>query len=110
MAELPMATPAGCGLDAGGLGEQARRYERLGAMAETIERSPGALRVWFDAATDLELLAETAAVERDCCGFLTVDLDPSARLLVIGADGPGAPVLDAIENWLQSGRSAAGGR
>jgi len=108
MDELPMAVAAGCGLDPAGLAEQASRYERLGAMADAVQRLPNGLRVSFGPAVDRSLLAETAAVERDCCGFLTVDLDHSANLIVIGADAHGAPVLDAIQRWLESGQAAAG--
>jgi hypothetical protein len=104
-----MATAAGCGLDAAGLGEQASRYERLGAMASTIERLPHGLRISFSDEVDRTLVAEVAAVERDCCDFLTVEVDAAADSLLIGADARGAPVLDAIEKWLQSGRAQARG-
>jgi len=109
MDELPMAAAAGCGLDADGLSAQASRYERLGAMATGIERGPDGLRISFDDGADRVLVAEAAAVERDCCGFLTVEVDAAASRLSIGADARGATVLDAIERWLQSGRAQAGG-
>lgn len=98
--ELPMA-PAGCTLTNGGLVEQLERYRRLGTSAVRITRRDLGLMVWFDSAVDVALLTETIAVERDCCGFFTVDYDDSERRLSITVDGPARrDALDALASAL----------
>lgn len=78
----------GCTLKDSALGVQLDRYRQLGTTAARVTRRDLALTVWFDASLDLELLGETIAIERGCCGFFTIDYDSSDRRLSISVDGP----------------------
>lgn len=74
--ELPMA-PAGCTLDDSGLSEQLDRYRRLGRTALSVEDHDARFVITFGADLDLDLLREVLAIERECCGFFTLDYPAS---------------------------------
>lgn len=97
--ELPVA-PAGCGLDNPSLTVQLDRYRQLGTTAASITKRGLVLEVCFDAELDVELLQETLAVERQCCGFFTLDYDATDRRLSISVDGPDR--LDALSVLLSA--------
>ena len=80
--------PGGCTLDDSGLGEQLDRYRRLAATAVTVQDGDAGLVIIFGVEVDVDLLAETVAVERGCCSFFTLDYDVSMRRLSIGIDDP----------------------
>lgn len=82
---LPMA-PSGCELDDRQLAEQLARYRRLSGSVVSVERSAGSARVRFAQQVDSGLLDETLAIERGCCGFFTLDYDPSARVLSVATE------------------------
>jgi hypothetical protein len=108
--ELPLADErpiAECKLDLEGLREQRERYGRLSAALEEIERRPGELVARFSPALDDELLAETLAIERECCAFFRIAYDDSERELSVRVDDPDLdPTLDALRDSLtQSSRS-----
>jgi hypothetical protein len=102
--ELPLAdqTPiADCKLDLKGLQEQRERYRRLASALERTERRPGELTARFTPALDEELLAETLAVERECCEFFRIDYEPGPRELSVRVDDPALdPALDALRHAL----------
>jgi len=98
--ELPLAA---CRLDAEGARQQAGRYRALAAHAEVVSRGPGTLVARFDSAVDKDLLAETLAVERDCCPFLELDYDEADRRLEISVgDRDLEPALDALATALDA--------
>lgn len=91
-----------CELDAAGVREQGERYRRASRHAIDVSRSPRLLRARFSPELDEALLAETVAVERGCCSFLSIDYDPEAWTLSIGVDEDRlAPALDGIEAALR---------
>jgi hypothetical protein len=98
--ELPLADSqprAECTLDLEGLGRQRERYRALGATLERVEREPLALTARFSPAVDEELLAETLAIERECCEFFRLDYDPAGRVLTARVDEERLdPALDAL--------------
>jgi hypothetical protein len=92
MQELPVL---GCSLDAAGLAAQRDRYDRLAALVTATDRGPQRLTVRFDPAVDHALLAETLAIEAECCPFFAIALTgDTARLTVPSPDLD--PALDAI--------------
>lgn len=108
--ELPLAeqTPiAECRLDLEGLRKQRDRYRQLSSALEELERRPGELFARFSPALDHALLAETLAIERECCAFFRIEYDDSARELSVRVDDPNLnPTLDALRDSLtQSSRS-----
>jgi hypothetical protein len=97
--ELPVI--AECRLDVDGLRRQRDRYRALGRHVTRAERHAGRLAVEFDPSTDFDLLAETVAVERDCCPFFRMRADVPRRELVISVGEPAQdPALDAIAESL----------
>jgi hypothetical protein len=93
-----------CRLDSGGLRTQRQRYARLGLAAEAIERKPGSLSVRFGADLDRGLLAETIAIELECCPFFSFDYSPTERLLRIGVEAAEQEAaLDALAFALGGG-------
>lgn len=93
--------PTGCALTDSGLAEQLDRYRQLGATAQRISRSALELLVWFEPGVDVSLLDQTVAIERECCGFFTLQYDTSERCLSITVDGPDRrAALDALESAL----------
>ena len=96
MQELPVL---GCTLDAAGLAAQRDRYAQLAAHVTTTDREPQRLRVHFDPAVDHALLAETLAIEAECCSFFSIALaGDTAELTVPTAEMD--PALDAIAHAL----------
>jgi hypothetical protein len=76
---------------------QLERYRRLGRGARVVEHSHSHLAIELREDADAHLVAETAAIERECCPFFDVSWDRAARRLsftVSSADD--APALDAI--------------
>ena len=83
----------------------ADRFARLAAHVTTTDREPQRLRVHFDPAVDHALLAETLAIEADCCSFFAIELTgDTAELTVPTADMD--PALDALaDEFRRSPRS-----
>lgn len=106
--ELPMA-PVGCTLTESGLVRQFQRYRQLGTAAARIMQGDLGLVVWFDTGIDLALLGETIAIERQCCGFFTLDYDASERRLSITVERDRRDALRALASALGGSalRSAA---
>jgi hypothetical protein len=99
MQELPVL---GCTLDAAGMAAQRDRYARLATHVTGTDRAPQRLAVHFDPGVDHALLAETLAIEADCCSFFAIALDgDTAALTVPAADMD--PALDAIAYALGAG-------
>lgn len=94
MDELPIAE---CKLDLDGLRTQRDRYRQLGRAARRVQREPQALTVEFAADVDAELLAETIAVESECCPFFVLRYDAATHELTAGVSAPDqAAALDAL--------------
>jgi hypothetical protein len=92
--ELPIAE---CRLDIAGLRVQRDRYRRLGRAVRRVERKPQTLTVGFAADVDTALLAETIAVESDCCPFFALRYDAGVRELIVSVTRPDQdPALDAL--------------
>ncbi|MDQ6925859.1 MAG: hypothetical protein M3154_06460 [Candidatus Eremiobacteraeota bacterium] len=90
--------PAGCTLDDNGLAEQPDRYRQLATTALDLQERELGLVVTFSARVDVDLLDETVAIERGCCGFFTLDCDASGRRLSIAIDDPAR--VDALRALL----------
>lgn len=94
MDELPIAE---CRLDIDGLREQRDRYRRLGRSVRGLQREPQTLTVAFDADVDAVMLAETIAIESECCPFFALRYDASAYQLLVSVPEPDQdPALDAL--------------
>jgi hypothetical protein len=92
---LPL--PAACRLDPEGQRQQRDHYRAIGKHLDRLERKPEQLTAWFGTEVDLALVRETIEVERDCCPFYDIDLDPSERRLSLSVASPDQdPALDAI--------------
>jgi hypothetical protein len=65
---------------------QRDRYRRLHGAIQSVDRAPLELTVRFAPDVDEQLLAETVAVERECCKFL--DIHQEGRVLRMGSDDP----------------------
>jgi hypothetical protein len=100
MQELPVL---GCTLDATGLAAQRDRYSRLAAHVAATDRSARRLTIRFDPAVDHALLAETLAIEADCCSFFEIALEGDSAELTVPAPEMD-PALDAIAYALGTGR------
>jgi hypothetical protein len=102
--ELPLADSQAtveCRLDLEGLRRQLERYRRLAKALEATERAPQSLTARFSPSVDEELLAETLAVERECCEFFRLDYDRAERMLTARVEDPGLdPALDALRHAL----------
>lgn len=102
--DLPLAGQppiAECKLDLQGLREQRERYRKLATALEGTERAPGDLTARFSTVVDEGLLAETLAIERDCCEFFRIDYDPETRVLRVRVDDPQLdPALDGLRHAL----------
>lgn len=99
---------ASCALDADGLRDQGARYSRLAAWVVRIDRDPGLVTVHFGPDVDRELLDRTLAIERECCPFFTLELDPSElRLRASVANADQRPALDALADALRGTAHAA---
>jgi hypothetical protein len=86
-----------CALDEAGLRLQLERYREAGRNARLIERTPRRLVVDLRDDVDTELVAQTIAVERECCPFFALAWEPDrGRLTVAVSDAEHEPALDAI--------------
>jgi hypothetical protein len=95
MDPLPMAPS--CALDDAGLRLQLERYRQAGVGARLIDRTPRSLVVELDEQVDAQLVAETIAIERECCPFFTLDWEPERRRLTVAVSQvEHEPALDAI--------------
>jgi hypothetical protein len=93
--DLPMAPS--CALDESGLRSQLERYRQAGRNARLIERAPRRLVAELDKDVDAELVAETVAIERECCPFFALSWEPDRRRLTVSvAQAEHEPSLDAI--------------
>ena len=72
MKTLPIV-PDGCGLTETGLDVQRARAEALRPAVESIDHSPGELRVSFGPEVDESLVEQLVATEQSCCSFLELD-------------------------------------
>ena len=87
----------GCGLEPGGLRSQRERYAELGRSVARAARAPLRLTVDFTPRVDVALVEAAIAVERDCCPFLVLDYDATARRLTAAVgDAMLEPALDAL--------------
>jgi hypothetical protein len=86
-----------CALDESGLRSQLERYRQAGRNARLIERTPRRLVADLDGEVDAELVAETIAVERECCPFFVFTWEPDRQRITISvAQATHEPALDAI--------------
>ena len=86
-----------CALDGSGLRSQLDRYRQAGQNARLIERSPRRLVTELDREVDVELVAQTVAIERECCPFFTLTWEPDRRRLTVSvSEAVHEPALDAI--------------
>jgi hypothetical protein len=86
-----------CALDESGLRSQLGRYRQAGQNARLIERTPRRLVADLDEDVDAELVAQTIAVERECCPFFVLTWEPNRRRLTVSVSHAAhEPALDAI--------------
>jgi hypothetical protein len=86
-----------CALDEQGMSRQLDRYRRIGLGARVLERSDRRLAVELHDGADRDLVAETVAVERECCSFVDVSWNRVARRLVFSVSRTeDEPALEAI--------------
>jgi alkylmercury lyase len=98
LAELPS-----CALDGPARAAQHARYARLAPSTTGVRREPDAVVIEFDHHLDAELLDEAIAVERDCCPFLSFELDRrSRRVRVTVSDPEMRPALDALADGFRA--------
>jgi hypothetical protein len=76
---------------------QLERYRQAGRNARLIERTPRSLVADLDKDVDTELVAETVAIERECCPFFALTWEPDRRRLTISvSQAAHEPAIDAI--------------
>lgn len=86
-----------CALDQAGLRSQLERYRQAGQNARLIEQTPRSLVADLDQNVDTKLVAETVAIERDCCPFFALTWEPDRRRLTISvSQAEHEPALGAI--------------
>ena len=86
-----------CALDEAGLRLQLERYREVGRNARLIERTPRRLVAELGDDVDAELVAQTIAVERECCSFFALAWKPDRRRLTVAvSDAEHEPSLDVI--------------
>jgi hypothetical protein len=86
-----------CALDESGLRSQLERYRQAGRNARLIERTPRSLVADLDQDVDVKLVADTVAIEQQCCPFFTLTWEPERRRLTISvSQGAHEPAIDAI--------------
>jgi hypothetical protein len=86
-----------CALDESGLRLQLERYRQVGRNARLIERTPRRLVADLGDQVDAELVAQTIAVERECCPFFSLTWEPDRRRLTVAvSQAAEEPALDAI--------------
>ncbi len=86
-----------CALDEDGLRSQLERYRQTGQNARLIQRSSRSLVAALDQDVDVALVAETVAIEQECCPFFALTWEPDRRRLTISvSQAAHEPALDAI--------------
>jgi hypothetical protein len=86
-----------CALDEPGLHSQLERYRKAGRNGRLIERTPRRLVAELEKDVDAALVAETVAIERQCCPFFALAWEPDRRRLTVSvAQAEHEPALDAI--------------
>jgi hypothetical protein len=86
-----------CALEQSGLRSQLERYRQAGRNARLIERTPRRLVADLGENVDAELVAETIAVERECCPFFALAWEPDRRRLTVSvSQAAHEPALGAI--------------
>ena len=86
-----------CALDESGLRVQLERYRKIGRNARVIERTNRSLVAALADDVDSELVAQTIAVERECCPFYGLAWEPARRLLTVSVSrAEHEPALDAL--------------
>jgi hypothetical protein len=99
-----------CSLDRDELDAQRERYARIGEAVLGVERLPRQLTVRLGPTLDLVLVEETLGIERDCCPFFELDLDPRRRVMTIGVTSEQEVLaLDAIAHSLTARGSVEAG-
>jgi hypothetical protein len=88
-----------CSLDANGRAEQIARYAALAPSVRAAVRESLSLEVEFEPGFDRALLDELVAVERECCPFLTIDVE-DARLRIAVEEHADTPMLDVFTEVL----------
>jgi hypothetical protein len=95
LVDLPMAP--GCALDESALRAQVERYRQAGRNARVIERTPRRLVAELDENVDAELVAQTIAVERECCPLFVLAWESDRRRLAVSVSrAQHEAALDAI--------------
>lgn len=79
---LKLAIPE-CRLPDTAVGPQLARYRKLAEHVIDLHRDVGEVRVQFDDTVPESLLAQTLAVERECCTFVDLEYQPHMRSLTI---------------------------
>jgi hypothetical protein len=88
---------ASCALDEAGLRAQLQRYRQAGQNARLIERTPRSLVADLGRDVDTQLVAQTIAIERECCPFFALTWEPDRRRLTVAvSQAAHEPALDAI--------------
>ena len=95
MTPLPMA-PSGCELNDTQLAEQLARYHRLKPAVLSVDRAGQQAQLRFHARVDTRLLEQALAVERRCCSFLTLNYQPSTRVLTVETAAAHADALAVL--------------
>lgn len=86
-----------CALDQDGLRSQLERYRQTGQNARLIERTPRRLVAELDKDVDANLVAETVAIEQECCPFFALTWERDRRWLTIAVShAEHEPALEAI--------------
>jgi hypothetical protein len=88
--------PSGRALDDRQLAQQLSRYRRLINSVLSLQRDGCSARVRFVEQVETDLLDETLAIERGCCGFFTLDYDSSSGVLSIGTEPERADALSML--------------
>jgi hypothetical protein len=88
-----------CSLDADGRAEQVARYAALAPSVRSAVRESLWLEVEFKPGFDRAVLDELVAVERECCPFLTIEVD-EARLRIAVDEHADTPMLDVFTEVL----------
>lgn len=88
---------AACALDGAGVQRQRERYAQIGARARVLSRTPRRLVASLAGDVDAGLVAETLAIERECCPFFELVWAPDSRRLTVSvADAEHEAALAAI--------------
>ncbi len=86
-----------CALEESRLRLQLQRYREIGRNARVIERSPRSLVAALADEVSAELVAETIAVERECCPFFGLAWEHARRQLTVSVShAEHEPALEAI--------------